>query len=112
MELNSLLGDPKFNPIWDALNAHSALIFIHPTSSPNTPKFINDFLPSPIVDFPQSTTRTVSSLIMAGTLSKRPNLDIVLSHAGGTFPYLAQRVIGSLIVPEISSKANTNPVQA
>lgn len=44
------------------------------------------------MDFTHETTRTACSLIYSNTLSSYPNLKIILSHAGGTLPYISTRV--------------------
>jgi aminocarboxymuconate-semialdehyde decarboxylase len=44
------------------------------------------------IDAPAEHTLLASKLIYTGTLDKYPNLQIVLPHAGGAFPYLAGRV--------------------
>ncbi|QGI82559.1 hypothetical protein CEK25_009288 [Fusarium fujikuroi] len=97
-----LLGNPLFLPIWQKLQDYKALIFIHPDSLSVGPKFIAGGLPQPIVDFPLATTRTAVDLIMTKTLRKFPDIDIILSHAGGTLPFIASRALGSLAVPDIS----------
>jgi aminocarboxymuconate-semialdehyde decarboxylase len=47
---------------------------------------------SPGIDAPIEHTFLASKFIYTGTLDKYPNLQIVLPHAGGAFPYLAGRV--------------------
>ena len=49
-------------------------------------------LPQPIIDYPHETTRTTCDLITSGRKRQHPNCKIILSHAGGTLPYLAWRV--------------------
>jgi aminocarboxymuconate-semialdehyde decarboxylase len=44
------------------------------------------------IDAPIEHTFLASKLIYTGTLDRYPNLQIVLPHAGGAFPYLAGRV--------------------
>jgi len=44
------------------------------------------------IDAPIEHTFLASKFIYSGTLDKYPNLQIVLPHAGGAFPYLAGRV--------------------
>ncbi|CVK98726.1 uncharacterized protein FPRN_04034 [Fusarium proliferatum] len=97
-----LLGNPLFLPIWQKLQDYKALIFIHPDSLWVGLKFIAGGLPQPIVDFPLATTRTAVDLIMTKTLPKFPDIDITLSHAGGTLPFIASRALGSLSVPDIN----------
>jgi aminocarboxymuconate-semialdehyde decarboxylase len=44
------------------------------------------------IDAPIEHTFLASKFIYTGTLDKYPNLQIVLPHAGGAFPYLAGRI--------------------
>ena len=44
------------------------------------------------IDAPIEHTFLATKFIYTGTLDKYPNLQIVLPHAGGAFPYLAGRV--------------------
>lgn len=92
-----------FEPIWDALNARSALIFIYPAATHDTAAVVNISLPYPSVDFAQSTLCALTSILTNGTISHRLDLDVVLSYAGGAFPDLAQPLIDSLTASTDSS---------
>lgn len=107
-----LLGNPEFAPIWARLQRYKALVFIHPSVLDVTPHFIGPAIPQPIVDYPLATTRAAVDLVMTGTMSACLNVDIILSHAGGTIPFIAGRAINSLGIPEVASLANVNLVQA
>ena len=50
------------------------------------------WLPPPMIDFPHETTRTAVHLIIADTVRDHPNCKIILSHGGGTLPYMAIRI--------------------
>lgn len=41
-------------------------------------------------------------LIISGVRSNTPNVDLILSRAGGTLPCLAQRTYDSLIIEDIA----------
>ncbi|KAI7879962.1 hypothetical protein K492DRAFT_188183 [Lichtheimia hyalospora FSU 10163] len=88
-----LLGDPLFKPVWDKLNAYKAIVFVHPSSVAIEPQFISGNMPQPILDYPHATTRTAVDLLFSGRLDTCPDVDIILSHAGGELPYLAERVL-------------------
>ncbi|KAM7215132.1 hypothetical protein V8F06_009450 [Rhypophila decipiens] len=79
---NHYLGHPSFRPIWDELDKRRAVVGADLVSS---------VLPQPVIDYPHETTRTAVDLITSGTLKEHPNVKIILSHAGGTLPYLATR---------------------
>ncbi|TVY19805.1 6-methylsalicylic acid decarboxylase [Lachnellula arida] len=87
---NHYLGHPDFRSTWDLLDARGAVVFVHPTTPVDT-TLVNAALPQPMIDYPHETTRTAVDLIVSRTLSAHPNVKVLLSHAGGTLPYLALR---------------------
>jgi predicted TIM-barrel fold metal-dependent hydrolase len=88
------LGHPSFHPIWDALNARKAVVFIHPTHAAGSAQ-VSQLLPQPAFDYPHETGRTAIDLITSHTLRDHANdCKIILSHAGGTLPALIDRVAG------------------
>ncbi|KUI68199.1 2-amino-3-carboxymuconate-6-semialdehyde decarboxylase [Cytospora mali] len=98
-------GNEAFKPIWEKLQSYKALVFLHPTNVDFSPKFIAGFLPQPIVDFPIATTRAAVDLVMTGTVRSCPDVDIILSHAGGALPFIGARAIGFLTIPQIAAKS-------
>lgn len=46
--------------------------------------------------FPFDTATLAAKFIVSGTLDKYPKLQVVLPHAGGTFPYIAGRIAHGL----------------
>jgi predicted TIM-barrel fold metal-dependent hydrolase len=86
------LGNELFSPIWDKLESLNAIVFIHPTGS--VVPAVSSCAPQPLFDFPQETTRTAADLVISGTKGKYPNIKMILSHAGGTIPFLAPRISG------------------
>lgn len=107
-----LLGHPDFKPIWARLQQYKALVFLHPSVLDVTPFFIGPSIPQPVVDYPLATTRAAVDLIMTGTLRACPDVDVILSHAGGTIPFISSRAINSLAIPAMANHANVNLVQA
>lgn len=87
---NHYLGYPNFRPLWDELDKRGAIVFVHPTHLVDT-NLISPALPQPMIDYPHETTRTAVDLIISNTVKDHPNVKIILSHAGGTLPYLATR---------------------
>ncbi|KAL1887987.1 hypothetical protein Sste5346_009869 [Sporothrix stenoceras] len=86
---NHYLGHPDFKPIWEELNRRSAVVFIHPTHPVDTSKVSG--LPQPVIRYPFETTQTALDMIYNKTVKDNPNCKIILSHAGGTLPYLIGR---------------------
>lgn len=85
------LGDPRLDPLWAALDRRKAVVFLHPTSPPCL-ESVGLGRPAPILEFPMDTARTVTDLIFAGTLTRYPNLRVIVPHAGGALTALAERV--------------------
>ncbi|CAI7580147.1 unnamed protein product [Penicillium manginii] len=88
---NNYLGHTQFTPIWDELNRRKAVVFIHPTHPVNT-TWTNPLLPQPVIDYPHETTRAAVDLIIANVTQKFPDCPKILSHAGGSLPYLISRI--------------------
>ena len=95
-EDNHYLGHPDFTPIWDFLNARSIVVFVHPTHPVDT-HLVNKHLPQPAFDYAHETGRTAIDMITMNMLRDHAaNCKIILSHAGGTLPYLIDRAAGAL----------------
>ena len=84
------LGDARFKPLFDELERRSAVVFVHPTASPD-PAAHNLGLPDSLIDFTADTTRAVAQMLYNNTFARTPNIKYIFSHAGGTIPYLATR---------------------
>jgi 6-methylsalicylate decarboxylase len=84
------LGYHGFRRLWAELNKRRAVVFIHPTHSSNA-NLVNSSLPQPVIDYPHETTRTAVDLIVSRTIADHPHVKIILSHAGGTLPWIATR---------------------
>ncbi|KAM3432861.1 hypothetical protein NHJ13734_006712 [Beauveria thailandica] len=109
---DKLVGDEAFRPIWDELDKYAALVFVHPGHIKITPEKIGGFLPQPVIDYPLATTRAAMSLLISGIMTECTRIEVILSHAGGTFPMLAERGLGSLIIPAIAEQSKVNVIQA
>lgn len=82
------LGHADFAWIWEEVSKRpNPLVFIHP-STPDGWAPVNKVLPPPVADFAFETTKTALDLILSETISRFPQIKIILSHAGGTLPYI------------------------
>ena len=84
------LGDPAFKELFQELQRRAAVVFVHPTASPD-PAAHAMGLTDNLIDYPIDTTRTVAQLHYSGTFSSTPDVRYIFSHAGGAIPYLAGR---------------------
>lgn len=51
--------------------------------------------PAPVIEFPFDTTRAAVNLVFSGTTRRCPDIKFILPHAGGTLPFLVQRIVGA-----------------
>ena len=84
------LGDRRFAPLFAELERRHAVVFVHPTASPDAAAHQLG-LPDSLIDFTADTTRAVAQLHYGNTFARTPNVKYIFSHAGGTIPYLAAR---------------------
>ena len=84
------LGDRRFAPLFQELQRRAAVVFVHPTASPDT-AFHQLGLPDSLLDFPVDTSRAIANLHYSNTFARTPDVKYIFSHAGGTIPYVATR---------------------
>ena len=91
---NEFLGNRMFDPLFDELDKRGALIYIHPSIPVDVEVFKRpEFVPLDYFqEFCFNTTRAASNLVFSGTLERCPNIKPILSHMGGTLPYLSWRL--------------------
>jgi 6-methylsalicylate decarboxylase len=106
---NHNLGHTDFKPIWAELSCRKAVVFIHP-SPPVDTNPINKSMPQPMFDYPHETGRTAMDLIVNNTLRTYPGCKIILSHAGGTLPYLIHRPAAMLPLPPFNIGKSTEEI--
>lgn len=83
-------GDPAFAPIFDELNRRGAVVFFHPDEPVGGGENLG--IPAATLEFPFDTTRAVVSLLFSGTFTRCRNIKFIFNHAGGTVPFLAERI--------------------
>ena len=83
-------GDPAFAPVFDELDRRGAAVYFHPTNAPCSQCLPE--IPAATLDFPFDTTRAVVSLLYSGTFARCRDIRFIFSHAGGTVPFLAERI--------------------
>jgi len=84
------LGDSRFEPVFAELDRRGAVVFVHPTASPD-PSAHSLGLPDTLIDFTADTTRAVAQMHYSNRFARTPHVRYIFSHAGGTVPYLAGR---------------------
>jgi predicted TIM-barrel fold metal-dependent hydrolase len=85
-------GHPDFAPVWEELEEHKTVVFVHPTMEDMSNMIAEPLrIPRPIMDWTHETSRAALHLIVTDTRRKYPSVKVILSHGGGTLPYIAFR---------------------
>ena len=98
------LGHPSYAPVMDELNRRKAILYTHPTAANCCRNLQADVQPS-VIEFGTDTTRTITDIVFSGTAARCPDLRFIFSHAGGTLPFLTERLIKMpLIEPRLAAR--------
>jgi predicted TIM-barrel fold metal-dependent hydrolase len=85
------LGHEHFAPVFAELNRRKALVFVHPATCSSCAGVL-PAIPTYVIEFPHDTTRAITNLLYSGTFSRSPDIRFIFPHAGGTVPFLADRI--------------------
>jgi aminocarboxymuconate-semialdehyde decarboxylase len=87
------LTAPQFAPVWQAIDALSLPVLIHPTAPPGVQAMqMHEFQLTASIGFTFDTTLAVSRMLYDGFFDRYTNLKIIASHGGGALPYLIGRL--------------------
>ena len=84
------LGELDLDAFWKTATDLDVGVFIHPVQAQPNPRSAKFGL-SQIAQYTVDTTLCVGLLIGTGLLDRFPTLRLLLSHGGGTFPFLTGR---------------------
>jgi predicted TIM-barrel fold metal-dependent hydrolase len=86
------VADDAFDPIWEELDRRAAVVFLHGDQTPSSTRAPSALIPIPVGEVPNETYKAAAHLVTSGKKRRYANVKVVLSHAGGSTPYLASRV--------------------
>ncbi|HYF19129.1 MAG TPA: amidohydrolase family protein [Ramlibacter sp.] len=85
-----LLSEPAYEPLWQALDAKGAFLFLHPGRACD--RRFSHFSLMNLLGGPTETALAAAHLAMAGIAERRPRIRFCLAHGGGTLPAAAGRI--------------------
>lgn len=85
-----ILSDTAFAPLWTALNAARAFLFLHPCKGCD-PRYDAFYLHN-LLGSPVETALAAAHLAMSGILERHPDMTVCLAHAGGASAAVAGRL--------------------
>lgn len=90
------LDDPAMDPFYEACVRLNVPLFLHPSPAgidgPKGDPNLGDFDLDVVIGFAAQETLCVARLIYGGVIDRHPDLDICLSHGGGSTGYLIGRM--------------------
>jgi len=86
------IADPSFEPLFAALDARRAVLFVHPAGVAAGSPLITSAGLSWVIGAPVEDTVAAVHLIARGIPARFPGLRIVIPHLGGDMPLLLRRL--------------------
>ena len=86
------LGHASFAPVMDELHRRGAVAYTHPTNA-DCCRSLQPGIPSSVIEFGTDTSRTITDVVFSGTAARCADVRFIFSHAGGTLPYLTERLL-------------------
>jgi 6-methylsalicylate decarboxylase len=93
------LGDAAFDPLMSYLDAREVIVHVHPGLHPSS-RSLDLPWPGFMIEYLFDTTRAAVNLLFSGALERFSHIRFILSHGGGTLPYLAWRLSVAPMIDE------------
>ncbi|MDQ6662643.1 MAG: amidohydrolase family protein [Chloroflexota bacterium] len=84
------LDTPDLDPVWQALDARGALVFIHPLYVLGAERLSKYYLTN-LLGNPVETAVALASLMFSGVLERFPHIRFLAAHGGGVAPFVIGR---------------------
>ena len=93
------LDAPEYLPLYERMVYYDLPILIHPDRLATTPDYEGEadskYLIWTTLGWPHATSTAMMRLAGSGIFEKLPKIKFITHHAGGTIPYLINRITGS-----------------
>ncbi|OED00736.1 amidohydrolase family protein [Rhizobium sp. YK2] len=85
---DSVLSDPKLEPVWAELNRRESVVFAHPNAYGSAWG-----RPAALMDVAFQTAHVIADMLYRGVFRRHPNIRFVFTHSGGAFPAISGRLL-------------------
>lgn len=85
------LTDPRYRPIWAAIEASGLPVFIHPTTPYVDGMGLSQYGLANTIGFTSESSLCFARMILDGFLDDFPSIKLIACHGGGALPYLIGR---------------------
>jgi predicted TIM-barrel fold metal-dependent hydrolase len=89
--VGTYLDDPSFEPFWSYADSRGLLVYLHPTV-PEPTKSLEPHALAIAMGFFADTNLCVARLAYSGVFARYPSIRWVISHLGGTLPFMLPRL--------------------
>jgi 6-methylsalicylate decarboxylase len=100
---DKFFGDPYFAPLFEELNRRKAVVYTHPTPA-DCCKNPLPGIPDTAVEFGTDTSRAITRLVFSGMSQKYPDMRVIFSHAGGSMPFMNERMVNLAKTPQYAKQ--------
>jgi predicted TIM-barrel fold metal-dependent hydrolase len=97
------LGDPVFDAVFEELDRRRAVVYTHPIA----PDCCHNLIPGigdAVIEYCTDTTRAIARMLFTGSMTRWQNIRFIWSHAGGTVPFLSERLIRAGSGPDMAAR--------
>jgi 6-methylsalicylate decarboxylase len=109
------LGDPAFAAVFQELNRRKAIVFTHANvpscctrGGSGAARYLVPGVNNNVIEYGTDTTRAIMSLVVINANDLYPNIRFSFSHAGGTMPFLIERILGRKEMASLTDPARPN----
>lgn len=109
------LGDPSFEPVLQELNRRKSIVFTHANvpscctrGGSGAQRYLVPGVNNNVIEYGTDTTRAIMSLVVINAAEKYPNIRFTFSHAGGTMPFLIERILGRKEMASLTDPSRPN----
>ena len=90
------LDDPRFEPLYERVEALGRTLWLHPTRSARWPDYpteeLSDYGLWWSLGWPYETAAALSRLVYSGLMERHPDLRLIAHHGGGMVPHFSARL--------------------